>query len=65
MLCSLLPGYLQCDLDDAELFPNYYLHEDLRQYSGVYVRAVRSTDPTDANWEAERRPGPWERWERN
>jgi hypothetical protein len=64
-LRSLLPGYLQCDLDVAEQFPNYYLHEDLRQYSGVDVREVRSTDPTDANWEAEHGPGPWEWWECN
>jgi hypothetical protein len=64
-LRSLLPGYLQCDLDVAEQFPNYYLHEDLMQYSGVDVREVCSTDPSDADWEAERGPGPWERWERN
>jgi hypothetical protein len=61
----LLPGYLQCDLDVGEQFPNYYLHEDLRQYSGVDVREVRSTDPADADWEAERGPGPWERWDCN
>ncbi len=64
-LQALLPGYLQCDLDVGEQFPNYYLHEELRQYSGVDVREVRSTDPADATWEAERGPGPWERWERN
>ena len=27
------------------------------------VQKVRSTDPADAEWEAERGPGPWERWE--
>jgi hypothetical protein len=43
----------------------YYLHEELRQYSGVDVREVRSTDPADTDWEAERGPGPWEQWERN
>ena len=64
-LRALLPGYLQCDLDVGEQFPNYYLHEELRQYSGVDVREVRSLDPADAAWEAERGPGPWERWERN
>ena len=26
----LLPGYLQCDLDVGEQFPNYYLHKELR-----------------------------------
>ena len=64
-LQSLLPGYLQCNLDVAEQFPNYDLHEDLRQYSGVDVQEVHSTDPAGADWEAERGPGPWERWERN
>ncbi len=57
-LRALLPGYLQCDLDVGERFPNYYLHEELHQYSGVDVREVRSADPADAAWEAGRGPGP-------
>ena len=36
-LHALLPGYMQCDLDVGEQFPNFYLHEELRQYSGVDV----------------------------
>jgi hypothetical protein len=60
-----LPGYLQCDLDVGKQFPHYYLHEEMRQFLGVDVQEVRLTDPTDAEWEAECRPGPWERWERN
>jgi hypothetical protein len=64
-LRALLPGYMQCDLDIGEQFPNFYLHEELWQYSGVDVREVCSTDPVDADWEAEQGPGPWERWEHN
>ena len=64
-LRALLPGYHQCDLDVGEQFPNYYLHEELRQYSGVDVREVRLIDPTDTAWETEQGPGPWERWEQN
>jgi hypothetical protein len=64
-LRALLPGYFQCDLDVGEQFLNYKIHELLREYSGVDVSGVRSTDPLDASWEAERGPGPWERWERN
>ncbi len=44
-----LPGYMQCDLDVGEQFPNYYLHEELRQYSGVDVREICSTDPVNAD----------------
>ncbi len=64
-LRALMSGYLQCDLDVGEQFPNYYLHEELRQYSGVDVREVRSMDHANATWEAGRGPGPWECWERN
>jgi len=52
-------------LNVGEQFLNYKIHELLREYSGVDVSGVRSTDPLDASWEAERGPGPWERWERN
>ena len=64
-LRALFPGYMKCDLEVGEQFPIYYLHEKMRQYSGVNVQEVCSTDPVDANREAERGPGPWERWERN
>ncbi len=64
-LRALLPGYLQCDLDVREQFSNYYLHVELRQYSRVDVREVRSMDPANAAWEAGQGPGPWEHWERN
>ena len=56
-LHALLPGYRQCNLDVGEQFPNYYLHEELCQYSGVDVQEVRSTDPADAAWETEQGPG--------
>jgi hypothetical protein len=52
-LWALLPGYRQYDLDVGVQFPNYYLHEELHQYSGVDVGEVRSTDPTDTVWETE------------
>jgi hypothetical protein len=64
-LRALLAGYLQCDLDVGEQFPNFYLHEELRQYSGVDVREVRSSNPADVQWEEGRGPGPWECWEQN
>ena len=38
---------------------------DLREYSGVDVRGVRSLVQGDQEWEEERGPGPFERWERN
>ena len=48
-LHALLPEYMQCDLDVREQFPNYYLHEELRQYSGVDLQEIRSTDPVNAD----------------
>jgi hypothetical protein len=63
-LRALLPGYCQCDLDVREQFLNYPLHLDLREYSGVDVSGVRSLDQRDQDWEANRGPGPWERWEK-
>jgi hypothetical protein len=64
-LRALLVGYCQCDLDVGEQFLNFPLHTDLREYSGVDVREVRSLNQVDQEWEDERGPGPWERWERN
>lgn len=43
------------------MFLNFILHERLRQLSGVDIRYVRSSDPKDAAWEAERNRN-WERW---
>jgi hypothetical protein len=64
-LRALLTGYCQCDLDVGEQFLNYPLHLDLRKFSGVDVRGVRSSDQRDHDWEVKRGPGPWERWERD
>ncbi len=64
-LRALFPGHFQCDLDMGEQFLNYPLHMDLREYSGVGVSEVRSSNPANATREADRGPGPWERWERN
>jgi hypothetical protein len=64
-LQALLPGYFQCDLNAGEQFLNYPLHTALREYSGVDVDGVRSTDPKDTKWEAQRGTATWERWERN
>ena len=64
-LRALMPGYYQCNLDVGEQFLNYPLHSDLQEYLGVDVREVRSSNPADRVWEADRGPGLWERWERN
>jgi hypothetical protein len=62
---ALLLGYFQCDLDVGKQFLNYPLHMDLKEYLGVNVRKVRSSNTRDSNGEADQRPGPWEIWERN
>ena len=41
-LRALLAGYCQCDLDVGEQFLKFPLHMDLREYSRVDVRGVRS-----------------------
>ncbi len=64
-LWALLVGYCQCDLDVGEQFLNFPLHTDLREYSGVDARGVRSLNQGDQEWEDKRGLGPWERWERN
>ena len=58
-LKSLLAGYCQCDLDVQKQFLNFPLHTDLREFSGVDGRGVRSSNQGDQEWED------WERWERN
>jgi hypothetical protein len=69
-LRSLLPGYCQADIDIAEMFLNFILGEELRPYSGVDIRHVR-TGKSDLKegekmplWEQERTRA-WERWVRN
>ncbi len=62
-LRALLPGYFQCDLDVGEQFLNYLLHTNLREFSGVDVSGVQSADPADLEWERQRGPDTWERWE--
>ena len=52
-LRALLAGYCQCDLDVGEQFLNFPLHIDLREYSGVDVRGVRSLGQGDQEWEDE------------
>jgi hypothetical protein len=46
-LRALRAGYCQCDLDVVEQFLNFPLHMDLREYSGVDVREVRSLNQGD------------------
>ncbi len=58
-LCALLPGYYQCNLVVGKQFP---LHMSLKKYSGMDVDGVRSMDPKDITWEAERGFAMWERW---
>lgn len=69
-LRSLLPGYCQADIDIAEMFLNFILGEELRPYSGVDIRHIR-TRKSDLKggekmplWE-QKRDRAWERWVRN
>jgi hypothetical protein len=39
---ALLPGYYQVDMDIGEMFLNFMLGEELREYSGVDVTHVRT-----------------------
>ena len=41
----------QCDLDVGEQFLNFPLHTNLREYSGVDVRGVRSLNQGDQEWD--------------
>ena len=61
---SLMPGYLQCDIDIGEMFLNFMLHDELRALSGVDLKFARSDDVNDEDWERTR-PGIYERWCRN
>jgi len=61
---SLMPGYLQCDIDIGEMFLNFMLHDDLRALSGVDLKFARSDDVNDEDWERTR-PAVYERWCRN
>ena len=61
---SLMPGYLQCDIDIGEMFLNFMLHDDLRALSGVDLKFARSDDVNDEEWERTR-PEVYERWCRN
>jgi hypothetical protein len=47
------------DVDIGEMSLNFILNEKKRKYCGVDIKYYRSTDPKDADWEAER-PGDWE-----
>ena len=61
---SLMPGYLQCDIDIGEMFLNFLLHNDLRALSGVDLTHSRSEEAGDEAWE-HTRSDPHERWVRN
>ena len=50
-------GTFFADMDIAEIFYNFFLHEDLRRFCGVDITLLRS----DEHWEAGR-PRSWERW---
>ena len=51
-LCSLLPGYQQCDMDVREVFLHFLLYKELKQMSGVDVINVRSWEDTNKKWES-------------
>ena len=40
-LCSLLPGYYQCDMDVGEMFLNIPFHHEIRPYAWVDITHVR------------------------
>ncbi|KAL7468881.1 hypothetical protein ACHAXS_009127 [Conticribra weissflogii] len=62
---SLRKGYYQADMDVGEMFLNFVLHNDLREYSGVDVTHIRHAGPgPPPPWE-EGRLRIWERWCRN
>ena len=50
-------GTYFADMDIAEMFYNFFLHEDLRRFCGVDITLLRSGE----DWEAGR-PRSWERW---
>ena len=41
ILCSLLPGYYQCNIDVGEMFMNFPLHHRSRLSAGVDITHVR------------------------
>ena len=63
-LCSLLPGYSQCDLDTGEMFLNFLLNNTIKEMSGVDVQYERSREVLDLDWE-NNGPADFERWCRN
>jgi hypothetical protein len=52
---SLLPGYAQADIDIAECFLNFMLHDMLKEMSGVDVTSLEEEEGRKV----------WERWVRN
>ena len=60
-LRSLLPGYLQCNLDIREMFLNFLLNDTTKEMSEVDIKHVRSKSISDLEWERGR-PNGWERW---
>ena len=57
MLCSLLPGYSQGNLDTGEMFPNFLLNGTIKEMSGVDMKHVRSREISDLEWEMGRLNG--------
>ena len=52
-LCTLLPGYSQCDMDVGEILINFPLHPELRPYSVVDVTNIKSR-PDKEGWDHNR-----------
>lgn len=63
-LRSIVQGTHMADRDIGDMFLNFLLGEEVREYCGVDVSWVRSADPEDAEWEKSRLMN-WERWERD
>ena len=42
IICAVLPGYSQCDMDVGEMFLDFPLHPDLRPFAGVEITHIKS-----------------------
>ncbi len=63
-LRSLMENYFAADLDVGEMFLNWPLGEELREYAGVDITHVQTSVELREEWE-QGRNRPWERWVRN
>ena len=60
-LCSMLPGYSQCNLAIGEMFLIFLLNDTVKEISGVDTKHVSQKAISDLEWEMGG-PNDWERW---